>query len=203
MPRSPSAGYCVYGQDVPSVRSYENGYANVQGRPRQQAKLRSKMKEQWKVIEGFEAYAVSDQGNVKRILPGRGTHAGRIVKAYVNRPSRAGTGYLKVSLGTKRIAVHRLVAEAFIPNPLGLPEVNHLGPKNDCRASQLEWRTHAGNCSHSMRKDDGVWYIKKYRKWTARYSPEPNKEVHLGYFLTRQEATEARKEAIETLEYRV
>jgi len=40
MPRSPSAGYRVYGQDVPGIRSYENGYANVQGRPRQQAKLR-------------------------------------------------------------------------------------------------------------------------------------------------------------------
>ena len=152
------------------------------------------MKEQWKTVAGFEAYEVSDLGRVRRRLPGRGTQVGRVLKPFPNR-----IGYFKVSFGKKRVAVHTLVARAFIPNPTGLPEVNHLGPKSDCRASQLEWRTHAGNCRYSMSKDAGVWFIKKYDKWTARYSAVPNKETHLGYFDTKKEALKARRAAMAAL----
>lgn len=46
------------------------------------------------------------------------------------KPANAGKGYLKVGLSKngflEQCYVHRLVAEAYIPNPLGLPEVNHL-----------------------------------------------------------------------------
>jgi hypothetical protein len=97
------------------------------------------------------------------------------------------------------MAVHVLVAKAFVPNPSNLPEVNHLGPKSDCQASQLEWRTHAGNCRYSVRKDAGVWFISKYNKWTARYNAVPNKETHLGYFSTKREALRARRDAMKSL----
>jgi hypothetical protein len=64
-------------------------------------------------------------------------------------------GYHRVKLYQKkgvptRAAIHRLVAEAFIPNPKGLPFVNHKnGKKWDNRVENLEWCDHAGNIQHA------------------------------------------------------
>ncbi len=52
--------------------------------------------------------------------------------------------------------LHRLVAQAFIPNPNNLPQVNHSnGNKNDCSAGNLEWTTALGNRHHAA--DTGLW----------------------------------------------
>ena len=56
--------------------------------------------------------------------------------------------------------LHRLIAEAFLPNPSNLPEVNHKdGIKANCAADNLEWQTSQGNRKHA--KDTGLW---KYNK---------------------------------------
>ena len=106
------------------------------------------MAERWKTIEGFEAYEVSDLGKVRRKLPGtlgghkRSSHGSAKV-GYILRPSVDTHGYLHICLcsdGKKHSKrIHQLVAMAFLPNPLRLPQVNHTHEKSDNRACKLEW----------------------------------------------------------------
>ncbi len=99
------------------------------------------MDEVWKDIKGFEGlYQVSTQGQVKSR---RG-----ILKPYINHK-----GYLKVCLSKDGVKykkrVNRLVAEAFIENPLNLPQVNHKDRnKNNNAVSNLEWCTAKENRDH-------------------------------------------------------
>jgi hypothetical protein len=153
--------------------------------------------EQWKRIENFTDYMVSNQGRVKRATPGPGTVAGKILTPTPDR-----YGYLKVFLRnngktfTKR--VHILVAQTFIPNPLSLPEVNHIGFKSDCRASMLEWRSKAGNNQHAMKTGretgDGVTWDRRKNKWMLRLQ-----KVFKGYFETKKEALERRTILVQEL----
>lgn len=102
------------------------------------------MKETWKDVVGYEGlYQVSDLGRVRR--------NGRELSQ-----SRNEHGYSRVSLckngKPKTLYVHRLVAEAFVPNPLGLPEINHKdeNPSSNA-ASNLEWCTSGYNKNYGGR----------------------------------------------------
>jgi hypothetical protein len=104
--------------------------------------------EVWRPCPGFEEfYQVSDHGRVRRIKADDDTWVGRVLKPSTDKR----WGYHHVSLwkngkGYPR-KVHRLVAQAFIPNPLNLPEVNHKKgtDKTNNRVSNLEWTTRQGN----------------------------------------------------------
>ena len=69
------------------------------------------------------------------------------------KPAYTDRGYASVELfneyGSKRLLNHRLVAEAYIPNPGNLPQVNHKdeNPKNNC-ADNLEWCTAKYNMNY-------------------------------------------------------
>ncbi|MEH4266008.1 NUMOD4 motif-containing HNH endonuclease [Klebsiella aerogenes] len=104
-----------------------------------------------KNIPGFEGrYAITSDGRVLSKFKGW-------------QPLRPGTkpgGYLFVGLyaSGSRVAVykmvHRLVAEAFIPNPEGKPEVNHKdGDKRNNDVSNLEWVTRSENAIHGVAHD--------------------------------------------------
>lgn len=96
-------------------------------------------KEIWKPVEGFEGlYEVSNLGRVKSLSNNKSR------KERILKPAKTKNGYLYVGLcrngKMKYFKVHRLVATAFIPNPEGLPEVNHKdeSKSNNC-VSNLEF----------------------------------------------------------------
>lgn len=101
------------------------------------------MVEEWRPVVGYEGlYEVSNLGRVKRVV-----HMKTCVKKH---------GYVIVSLfkngKTKSFSVHRLVAEAFIPNPDGKPQVNHIDEckTNNC-IKNLEWVTAKENINWGTR----------------------------------------------------
>lgn len=74
------------------------------------------------------------------------------------KPAATQEGYVQVFLykGGKRqnCYVHRLVAEAYIPNPLGLPQINHLNErKTDNYVNNLEWVSCKDNCNYGTRNE--------------------------------------------------
>lgn len=104
--------------------------------------------EEWKDIKEYEkTYQISDFGRVKSLKFGKE----KILKLKKNSG-----GYLEVLLygkqSKKTYRVHRLVAEAFIPNPNNLPEVNHIdGNKENNNIYNLEWVTGSENKKHAYK----------------------------------------------------
>lgn len=115
--------------------------------------------ETWRDVAGYEGeYQVSDAGRVKSLSRELTDRLGRKrkMKEKVLSPGRERGGYQNVFLcssnGQRNMKVHRLVAEAFVPNPDDKPMVNHIdGDKNNNAASNLEWVTRIENTDHAIR----------------------------------------------------
>ena len=99
------------------------------------------MIEEWRPIEGYEGlYEVSSYGRVRSL----DRFYYRLHKGKVLSPTKDRYGYLTVTLNyngkSKTIKIHRLVAQAFLPNPDNLPQVNHKNEvKSDNCVDNLEW----------------------------------------------------------------
>lgn len=126
--------------------------------------------ELWLPVVGYPHYEVSNFGRVKSIDKHvqykRRNKSGNIalenafIKGIILKPGSNKKGYWSVALSrfdeslrksdTKTIAVHRLVAMAFIGNPENKPSVNHIdcNKKNNC-VSNLEWSTQKENVAHA------------------------------------------------------
>lgn len=111
------------------------------------------MVEIWKDIDGYIGiYQVSNMGNVRSLQREefKCAQGYRVRKGVELKLSQDQKGYLKVNLckngkGRSR-RVHRLVAEAFIDNPMHLPEINHIDEdKKNNVVSNLEWCTSSYN----------------------------------------------------------
>lgn len=103
------------------------------------------MGEIWKDIKGYEGlYQVSNLGNVKSLHYNH-TNENRLLYKDTNK------GYLRCIIKGKHYSIHRLVAQAFIPNPHNLSQVNHInGEKSDNRVENLEWVTAKENTNHAL-----------------------------------------------------
>lgn len=126
----------------------------------------------WKDVKGYEnLYQVSNKGRVKTLYkPDQGCST-----LDENNIKKIGDvtkhkGYCLVQLykdGKKKMArVHRLVAEAFIPNPMNYPQVNHIdGNKTNNCVENLEWCSGKHNMEHAAKHHLlGDAKLKKTRK---------------------------------------
>ncbi|WP_462382269.1 NUMOD4 domain-containing protein [Pseudomonas sp. Marseille-QA0892] len=120
------------------------------------------MTEIWKEIPGFAGrYLASTHGQIKaagqvvRNCP-RGVWYERVIPERVLKTNIGRNGYKRTTLtyeGKPQLwLVHRLIAMTFLPNPGGLPCVNHIDAcKLNNRVENLEWVTHAENMAHAAR----------------------------------------------------
>ena len=125
--------------------------------------------EQWKKIKDYD-YEVSTLGRVRNITNGK-----------ILKPKTCGRGYLGVDLWKNkkpyRYYVHRLVAEAFIPNPGNLPQVNHKSEvKTENFVENLEWCDGKYNMTYGtgqQRRFEHTDYSivgKKMKDWWSTHS---------------------------------
>ena len=113
--------------------------------------------EVFKDILGYEGlYQVSNLGKVKSTERKAKHWSGGLltVKSRIMKPFTSKCGYLIVSISKNSIdnkfLIHRLVSNAFIPNPYNKPQVNHInGIKTDNRVVNLEWNTRSENIKHA------------------------------------------------------
>ena len=123
------------------------------------------MKEEiWKDIDGYEGlYQISNMGRVRSL--DRFVNQGKIYRfctGSIIKPGVSEKGYNRVDLHkngkTKHCKVHRLVAEAFIPNPDNLPIINH---KDECKTNNhvdnLEWCSVSYNNTYGCRIEKKVY----------------------------------------------
>lgn len=109
----------------------------------------------WRSIDGYEGlYEVSNTGLIRsldRFVGNRNRIKGKILSIRIEKD-----GYCSVALSKdgkiKRYKIHRLVAQAFIPNPEGLPQVNHKDEnKTNNNVDNLEWCTSKYNINYGSR----------------------------------------------------
>jgi hypothetical protein len=117
------------------------------------------MEETWKPVKGYEGfYEVSNLGRVKSlervVMLGYERKGKRLYPEAILRAADNMHGYLQVNLcinsKPRMSKVHRLVAEAFLPNPNNYPQVNHINAiKTDNRPENLEWCNNSMNQLHA------------------------------------------------------
>lgn len=117
-------------------------------------------------IQQYPDYLISDWGDIWKNDHGQM----KMLKSHLTQD-----GYARVTLfdggkGT-HFAVHRLVAEAFIPNPENKPQVNHKnGIKTDNRVENLEWVTAKENVRHAF----DVLHRAASKPWKGKFGKDHN-----------------------------
>jgi hypothetical protein len=158
------------------------------------------MEEEWREVVGYPAYEVSNLGQCRSktrmsVSYGNRNHrrVGKILKQTIGN-----TGYPCVSVGLDGVFtskhLHRLVAEAFIPNPEGKPMVDHIDRnRTNNVVTNLRWATPSENQQNiglPVTNKSGELYIQVQYRVCGK-----NGDVrHQKAFRTMEEALAYRKE---------
>ena len=134
---------------------------------------------EWRTVKEYDHYEVNNRGEIR--------HKKR---KHILSPRKNSSGYLYVSFninGRRRnFAVHRIVANAFIPNPNGYPEVNHKDyDRTNNNVGNLEWVSSSLNKHHAFQKEENC---SSRGKEVNQYSKEGN------FIKTYSSISEAAKE---------
>ena len=156
--------------------------------------------EEWKSIPGYEGlYEVSNLGRVRSVE--KCDRFNRKILSKILKPNYV-SGYLRVGMYKnktfKYYLIHRLVAQAFLPNPDNLPQVNHKDEdKSNNRVDNLEWCDRSYNMNYGTVQqrriqtniNNGKYtgnsktkeYIKEYSKKYKKEHIEHTREYHREY----------------------
>jgi hypothetical protein len=143
--------------------------------------------EEYRQIEGYDNYSVSNMGNVRNDKTGR-----------IRKPTTDRDGYLYVDLWKKckgkTHKIHRLVAIAFLENPDNLEQIDHINHiKDDNRIENLRWCSCGNNNRNKQKKEGttskyrGICWRERDNIWVAYISLNGNQQ-YLGCFKTEEEA---------------
>lgn len=147
--------------------------------------------ETWKDIKGYEGlYKISDKGRIKSYHT-RGDRQ-KVGKEHYITPTKTTTGYYKIELmkehKRRTYKLHRLIAIAFIPNPLKKPYINHIdGNKLNNSISNLEWCTQKENMNHAYKTGlipkNTISKQEFYELYVVKHKgiSEISKITHIGY----------------------
>lgn len=148
--------------------------------------------EEWTTIKGYD-YFVSTYGQIENartgelLKPNINTHGYYIVQLYKNSKG-------------KTITIHRLVANAFLPNPENKRCIDHINnDRLDNRLENLRYATHSENgmnrsiSSSNTSGIKGISWYKSINKWRALIKIN-GKKKHIGLYKTLEEAQKARQE---------
>ena len=127
-----------------------------------------RMEEIFKEITNAQGWFISNKGQISN------------KEGNIRIPKSHPKGYLQVSLNGKNYLVHRLVAEAFIPNPENKPQVDHIdGDKTNNKAENLRWTTpHENNSNPNTSKKNSANFKKGNIPWNkGRECTEEEKEI--------------------------
>lgn len=161
------------------------------------------MEEIWKDIKGYESlYQVSNMGRIKSLERYKENHSKlQKVEEKIKTINIKNSGYQFVQLYKnnkyKNLMVHRLVAQAFIPNVDNKPQINHIdGNKLNNNVTNLEWCTNSENEKHAW--NTGLKQCTEKLKETTRktnkeYKSKPINQLDLqgNYIRTWLNAHEA------------
>ena len=150
-------------------------------------------------VNGVDMLATSDGQVIRMKKTGR-------MNRIITSGSDNGIGYMEVRAGGKKAFIHRIIAEAFLPNWDSSMDVDHIdGNRANNRLENLRVITHAQNarsyCTKKagcLSKYRGVTFVKKGGKWKAAIAPD-GKMHHLGRFDSEIEAARAYDAAAESI----
>lgn len=154
------------------------------------------MEEIWKPVKEFpDDYQVSSKGRIRSVDRVRTCSDGRVLrlKGRILHQTRHKTDSYRTRLCVDNVkysrSVHRIVAEAFLPNPDNKPEVNHKdGSRLNNNLDNLEWNTKEENMKHAVETglidnpfgDGSRNFHGTTRAWkdgTCHYEMDGNKEI--------------------------